>query len=678
MTDSRSNSDRSDDNRALTGISLSGGGVRAAAFSLGVLQELQERLGLLSGAKPADLLAVVSGGSYIGATYAIGGMQRAAHPEFFRTLDPVADNSPEALHILNNGRYLAGQPFRFIALVGLNVAALVMLFVWAGTIAALWAFLADLWRAEYGLPELAERLLESVASVWEPALVVVYLAAWGFMLRSLFAEGWRRWLTVPAVTVVLLVSPRALSVIARYPIWRDGSLMWLVSALLAGVVVATLVARLIARIRGAGFPARVLNRVGILMVRGLGLAVFLWSAALWHEQIAQVAANSQELSRAAVGAGVAALASIALGWIFSLVLHRAPLHREYRRRLASTFAVTRDEHGLHHAYDTLLSDLEPPTAGDWRFPRLLVCATANIAANVPRLGNSTFVPFVFSPDVCAIPGLPGGAFPTKQLELGRAPTGLFGEERLISLFTAVAATGAAIAPSMGRFTVPTLRPLIAAANIRLGRWLPNPLSFEARRAVATRKAPGRFLRTRLGGGYDELVPELLGFSGVTAYISDGGHYDNLGLLALIAARCRSIWCVDSSPEAMGEAVEIRRVLALAQQLYSATATIDLDPFRAAPNAWFGATHSIGHLRYEDGTTATLTIVKLGMSAASPPDLRERSRTDRGLLGLGAPFPHHGTFLNQLFKADRMDAYRRLGRHSTGAAVAELDRVNSSR
>ncbi|MDP9225039.1 MAG: IS1595 family transposase [Actinomycetota bacterium] len=49
------------------GICLSGGGLRSASFCLGVVQTLQSTKGLLFGPAAARYLAVVSGGSYLGA-----------------------------------------------------------------------------------------------------------------------------------------------------------------------------------------------------------------------------------------------------------------------------------------------------------------------------------------------------------------------------------------------------------------------------------------------------------------------------------------------------------------------------------------------------------------------------------------------------------------------------------
>ena len=76
-------------------------------------------------------------------------------------------------------------------------------------------------------------------------------------------------------------------------------------------------------------------------------------------------------------------------------------------------------------------------------------------------------------------------------------------------------------------------------SIRLGTWLPNPLSALIVKEVkefmpgAPRYSWHRLKRRHggLGGGFDEFVPGIFGLHytrAPRAYISDGGHYDNLG------------------------------------------------------------------------------------------------------------------------------------------------------
>src|SRR5207248_10245539 len=67
-----------DPEREAWGICLSGGGIRSAAYSLGVLQEMEEHE-MLSGPRRAWYLSVVSGGSYIGGAFTM--IARGAYPD---------------------------------------------------------------------------------------------------------------------------------------------------------------------------------------------------------------------------------------------------------------------------------------------------------------------------------------------------------------------------------------------------------------------------------------------------------------------------------------------------------------------------------------------------------------------------------------------------------------------
>jgi hypothetical protein len=91
----------------LTGLACSGGGIRSAAFCLGVLQGLQSKDVILH----MDYLSTVSGGGYIGTTMTIGmssgggsSNQDGAFP--FGRLDHERREPPEVRHLRDNSRYL--------------------------------------------------------------------------------------------------------------------------------------------------------------------------------------------------------------------------------------------------------------------------------------------------------------------------------------------------------------------------------------------------------------------------------------------------------------------------------------------------------------------------------------------------------------------------------------------
>ena len=87
------------------GICLSGGGLRAAYFGLGAIQQLQLERELLFGQRSADYLSVVSGGSYIASTFVLNA-EHLAEGESQSPEPPLAPGTPEEAHVLQGGRYL--------------------------------------------------------------------------------------------------------------------------------------------------------------------------------------------------------------------------------------------------------------------------------------------------------------------------------------------------------------------------------------------------------------------------------------------------------------------------------------------------------------------------------------------------------------------------------------------
>jgi hypothetical protein len=84
-----------------TGIALSGGGVRSAVFSLGVLQGLQSKWVV----DCADYLSTVSGGGYIGTALTLGMSTNGGVFPFSRNAEDPGE-TPEVQHLRDNSRYL--------------------------------------------------------------------------------------------------------------------------------------------------------------------------------------------------------------------------------------------------------------------------------------------------------------------------------------------------------------------------------------------------------------------------------------------------------------------------------------------------------------------------------------------------------------------------------------------
>lgn len=124
----------------------------------------------------------------------------------------------------------------------------------------------------------------------------------------------------------------------------------------------------------------------------------------------------------------------------------------------------------------------------------------------------------------------------------RAKPRLYGDDRGLSLGTAMTISGAAANPSMGYHSSPAVTFLLTLFNARLGWWLGNP--GPAGRKTFDRAAP------RLTAGL--IVRELFGLTNDRAHyvqLSDGGHFDNLGLYEMVLRRCKYIVVVDASGDA---------------------------------------------------------------------------------------------------------------------------------
>ena len=112
-----------------------------------------------------------------------------------------------------------------------------------------------------------------------------------------------------------------------------------------------------------------------------------------------------------------------------------------------------------------------------------------------------------------------------------APAADDGADLGMGLGTALAVSGAAASPNQGYHSTPAVAFLMTIFNVRLGWWLQNP----AYRDVWRREGPRwgiRYLLSELAGMADEHSKYV--------HVSDGGHFDNLGIYELVRRRCRFI------------------------------------------------------------------------------------------------------------------------------------------
>jgi hypothetical protein len=258
--------------------------------------------------------------------------------------------------------------------------------------------------------------------------------------------------------------------------------------------------------------------------------------------------------------------------------------------------------------------------------------------------------------------------------------------RQVNLGTAMAISGAAVAPASGKATSKPLRFLMALLDIRLNYWLPNP-----RRVRKPRIEFGPRLRQR--AGVWRLVAEMLGglsgdrekanrlTSDAVVNLSDGGHFENLGLYELIRRRCRLIIASDAECDPKFEFAGLADAIRMVLIDFGTTIEMDgLDEIRRGERH-----HAIGKVYYSDGLEGRIIYLKasvrgdaaLQSALPEPVYLTSPYRTDNLGYDQNAyianyrashpEFPHEST-ADQFFDESQFECYRALGYEVAMAAL----------
>jgi hypothetical protein len=250
----------------------------------------------------------------------------------------------------------------------------------------------------------------------------------------------------------------------------------------------------------------------------------------------------------------------------------------------------------------------------------------------------------------------------------RSTTTYGGEGGTPVIGTAMAASGAAASPNMGYHTRAGVAALLALFNVRLGWWTGNPRNNNTFREYAP------------GAGY--LLKELFGSTDATSryvYLSDGGHFENLGLYELIRRRVRFIIVSDAGCDGdytfsdLGNAIEhCRRDFGVHIDLRAADDihAVLHDYLPTGDQRLFRQQHyaigTIGYPRLPDEAVATIgyiLYIKSSLTGDEPADVLAM-RADY------PSFPHDSTG-NQFFNESLFESYRALGEHMVTSALSDI-------
>ncbi|HEX3675381.1 MAG TPA: hypothetical protein VHU87_14000 [Rhizomicrobium sp.] len=685
-----------------TGVCLSGGGIRSAAFCLGALQSLATRdlIGNI------DYLSTVSGGGYIGAS--VSGCMSGAPEAGKTTTDfpfaaPGAFEDPPAVgHLRDYSNYILPRGHNsFVEAIAVILRGMAtnLIFILTATL-----FLAGLTVFAYPdqdslsggsfLPQLFHiqkflaghvPLLDGAFTftLWLLAILGAGLVGWA-IFRSRFpsrgsdvrGRGVRtaRWLIVAlALCAFLDVQPlviRAVLSAGGLPNAAKAAYEWLalVSAPLAAAV-AFFSDRLAGFLKtaasrpGTGAMLKRAAAFAAVWLAALVLPFFLWAFYIWLSA-AGIALN------AAGGAPMPAAGIYFIGW-FALWLitmlftpNANSLHQFYRDKLSKAFLfdpLWREPLEAHHALrdsdsgdlvpqdKKKLHDISPAHGGPYHLINAALNLQGSIAGN-RRGRNADF--FLFSAE--HIGSDLTGYVKTTDLET---------EDPHIDLAAAMAISGAAVSSDMGSSSIAPLAPTLALLNFRLGYWMKNPRFVN--------KATNGWKKTLSGMFKTYILSEMFGLldeSDPRVYLTDGGHIENLGLYALLNRHCKVIVAVDGEADpamtfpALSTVQRYARIdlgIRIDVPWYD-IAAVSLAATRAAEDGTpipekNGPHCAIGLIHYPDGQKGLLLYVKASVTGDEADYVLNYKQRNPA-------FPHESTG-DQFFTEEQFECYRALGFHA---------------
>ncbi|MEU3909967.1 patatin-like phospholipase family protein [Streptomyces sp. NPDC029721] len=732
------------------GFCVSGGGIRSASVALGALQALRAEL------LEADYLVSVSGGGYTAGALQLAltdarfedaqGNPTVRRPGLAQPADAFAPGSPEEDHIRRHAKYLADAPKERLHAAGAVLRGMAVSF---GMLALLFTVVGQLLNAFYsrlpltdlhrfvprpkvfvptcqnpalpvcpGPPETFLPPFHLYPNAWQPVVALLGLAglvsvafAFGGAWTKESRPAWMRSIVKAIVAMALVVA--VLSIVLPALIWffawlahkqgvvyGDGRGLSVLAALTAAATAVgtwfTVVHKTVKQLTPGGEATGPFRKGGPSLVVQVGGG---WVKALvcWLVLLLVAFFYLALMTWTAVYAGTWSIwwkAGVPIALVvLSLVIDQTTfsLHPFYRQRLASAFAVRRavlkggSVGALPYDYNREPTPLHPYAERVDGFPQVIFAASAAVSLRNRTAPGRPAVPFTFASDYCGGPDT--GWVRTDTLQ--KTAPELIGRD--LTVQSAVAVSGAAFASAMGSQTM-FMERLLALSNIRLGTWVPNPLYIAELAKYGPDRIMPRLPRVRrlryqlqeLVGWFPDTTPLLL--------CTDGGHFDNLGLVEMLRLRCRTVYVIDATGDTPPLATTLAQAVTLAYEELGVKITfnreegrnlLDLVPGSGKPlspetpmaalNTRFSATCVVrGTIEYPEeiefspGTPRTTKGTIIFVKATLTPDMPE----DLLSYALREPaFPRQATF-DQWFDHAQFDAYRALGHH-LGTKAKEL-------
>ena len=662
----------------LVGLALSGGGIRSAIFSLGVMQALSQK-GILN---KVDYLSTVSGGGYIGAALTwLGSGQSDSkeqpgqdqNAEFssrreqfpFGTENPApgseqwdsADQRDMLKYLRQHGNYLSPG-------AGISVISLLAV-VMRGTLLNLMVWLPLFGMVFYCVAKIAEKFFPSIKPF--PSMICAGLGIFGGLILLVICYSIATWLR------------RGFSLSGKnwYRLRRciEKGVAFLIPCGGILLIFGTLpnVYELVqSKISAAGTgSAAILSGAGIAMksfldsgtskksmpsgiMAPLSSALFLYGVLLVSFYLSSQIYPKQEDYLVII-----TLFSLVLGVMVNL--NYISIHRYYRDRLMETFmpdiqdalsnktkaAVGADKARLSSfSFDPDSSSARSPGTPYHIVNTNIVLVNSKVAKYRDRGGDN----FILSPEYCGSNAT--GWCSTEEFMGGK-----------MTLATAVAVSGAAANPNTGVGGAGLTRNkflslVMSLLNLKLGYWASN--TGEQR----TKIDPNHFFPGCYSFG------NALGIRGFRedkkfVQLSDGGHFENMAVYELVRRRARLIFVCDGGADPIASFSDFQTTVRRVEDDFGAKIKVDddLGPDNIVPVNKSGAEYPKerefaklgfmkGEVTYSDGSKGTIIYLKTTL-------IKDVSFKVKGYAAANPDFPDQST-ADQFFDEVQFEAYRELG------------------
>jgi hypothetical protein len=664
-----------DEAKQLTGLAISGGGIRSASFALGVLQGLNKHNIL----RKVDYLSTVSGGGYIGSSLTWFNYQNKKNGSTW-TFPFASDPSRSPLNFLRqNGNYLLPNGLSALSLLGVLLRNMTLAAsVYLAVIVSIFYLCINLelfqpkpWILPFTNGWQTASFFAQASLIMVLAFgVTSFLYAWmtwrklgteerGYRGRVWFQRAQGRIILLALVAWVLALLP-GIDQFIRDKL-NDG-MEYMTTSIPAMLGVIGSIFEFFQQQKGKQAGKGAMTEIRILLTSVLlivGIMAIGYKIALDWDQ------SDTKWLYGLVIAGV-----VLTGWFVNLNLFG--IGRMDRDRLMEAFmpnpqAVNNSRWELATEADvTFFTQVSGP---DQWGPYHIINANAVLvdSANAKYRGRA------------------GDNFIMSHLYCGGDATGFHPMEALsdgeMTLATAVSISGAALNPNAANSGQGATRNrlvsfLLTFWNIRLGFWIQNPAVTGWRKTLSDmNRRPNFFYPGFFQGLLGQELREDVGY----LELSDGGHFDNTGLYELIRRRVDTIYFSSAGADPEFTLDDIGSLLVRIQVDFNVTVTFDDELESLMPgsdgDSVYARRFGFSRMGFDRGTIhypasgnepakkGTLYIVRATLSKDLPAEIYSyRAQHEE--------FPNQSTN-DQFFNEVQVEAYRELGLRLTSQMCTAL-------